>query len=493
MKKAIGKHAAAPSVANGREGRVSTYDLVIIGGGSAAFAAALKTSELGGHAVIVNAGPEHGGLPLGGTCTNVGCIPSKTLIRAAEAARRAQQTSFEGLRVAGEVTDFAAVTRQTQALVTELRRRKYVDVAGDDPNIAIIEGRARITSPHVVEVEGQTLRARNILIATGARPFVPAIPGLEEIDYLTNEELYRLETRPEHLLILGGRYIALESAQAFARLGSRVTVLQRSPRILPTEQADLTDALTAYLRQDGIDIRTGVTTRAVRRDDDEILVETLINGQEQVFRSSHLLMTTGRQANTEDLGLEALGIRTNGHGFLKVDETLRTSISTIFGAGDVLGEQMFVYTAAYEGQLAAQNAMSEGHNKRDYTALPWVVFTDPQVAGVGLDEHQAAEAGIDVDVARLPLEAVPRALAARDTRGFIKLLRDRATDRLVGARILAPEGAELLMEVALAIKYGITAKELATLFHPYLTLSEGVRLAALAFSKDVRKLSCCAA
>lgn len=464
------------------------FDLVIVGGGSAAFAAAIKTSELGGRAVIVNEG-----LPIGGTCVNVGCVPSKTFVRAGERAFHARQTPFDGVRAHGGVSDFGAVSRQTQALVDELRQTKYLDVVKDDPNVSLVEGRARLASPHVVAVRDRKLRARNVLIATGARTFVPDIPGLHDIDYLTNESVYVLEDRPDHLIVLGGRYIALENAQAFARLGSKVTVLQRSPRILPTEAADLTDGLTAYLRGEGIDIRTGVTTRAIRRSGEEIVVETLIDGEEQTVRGSHLLLATGRRANTDDLGLEALGIETHHHGFLSVDEALRTSVPTVFGAGDVLGEQMFVYTAAYEGSLAAENALQGTEKPRDYSPLPWVVFTDPQVGGVGFDEAQAAEAGIDFDVAKLPLAEIPRSIAARDTRGFIKVIRDRETDRLVGARILAPEGSELLMEIILAIKHGITVKSLTETFHPYLTLSEGVKLAAIAFGKDVRKLSCCAA
>ncbi|MEX2399601.1 MAG: mercury(II) reductase, partial [Rhodothermales bacterium] len=464
-----------------------TYDLVVIGGGSAAFAAAVKTSELGGRAVIVNSG-----LPIGGTCVNVGCVPSKTFVRAGESAYRARQTPFDGIRTEGGVSDFGAVSRQTQALVRSLRQEKYVDVVSGDPNVTIIEERARIEAPHVVEVSGQQFQARNILIATGARTYVPDIPGLTDAGYLTNEELYSLERQPDHLIVLGGRYVALENAQAFARLGSRVTILQRSDRILPSESADLTDALTMYLRDEGIEVRTGVTTRAVRRDEGGIVVEIEMNGEERLVRGSHLLLATGRQGNTDDLGLEALGIEIGPRGFLPVDDALGTGAAHVFGAGDVIGEPMFVYTAAYEGALAARNAMEDTQEARDYAALPWVVFTDPQLAGVGLDETQATEAGIEIDVAKISLENVPRSIAARDTRGFIKLIRDRATDRLVGARILAPEGSELLMEVTLAIKHGITVRELTESFHPYLTLSEGIKLAAISFNKDVRKLSCCA-
>ena len=312
------------------------------------------------------------------------------------------------------------------------------------------------------------------------------------MDYLTNETAYTLETLPEHLIVLGGRYIALENAQLFARLGSRVTVLQRSDRLLPTEAPDLTDALTGYLREEGLTIHTGVAVEAVRKEGAGVVVEAVIEGIGQKIRGSHLFLATGRRGNTDALGLDALGIETDRQGFLRVDDALRTAVPTVFGAGDVLGDKMFVYTAAYEGSLAAENAQTGYHLRRDYTALPWVVFTDPQVAGVGMDERQAEAAGIPYEVSKLDLADVPRAIAARDTRGFIKLFRNTETDELVGARILAPEGSELLMEAALAIKYGITVKDLTTMFHPYLTLSEGIKLAAITFGKDVKKLSCCA-
>ncbi|MEX0746852.1 MAG: FAD-dependent oxidoreductase, partial [Rhodothermales bacterium] len=346
---------------------------------------------------------------------------------------------------------------------------------------------------HSVEVDGRRISGKNVLIATGARTAVSPIDGLDTIEYLTNESAYELEERPEHLLVLGGGYIALENAQAFARLGSKVTVLELLPRILATEAEDVTETLQEFLRADGVDIHTGVRATSVRCQGTEVIVETSINGQSRVFRGSHLFVATGRRGNTEDLGLEALGIGTTRGGYLQVDDSLRTSVPTVFGAGDVIGRWQFVYTAAYEGQLAAENALRGYHLHRSYAALPWVVFTDPQVAGVGIDERQAQEAGIAYEVSTLPLDQVPRALAARDTRGFIKLLREVDTDRLIGARVVAAEGSELLMEVALAIKYDLTVREIKGLFHPYLTLSEGIKLAALAFDKDVKKLSCCAA
>ncbi len=463
------------------------YNLVVIGGGSAAFAAAIKTSELGGSAVIINEG-----LPIGGTCVNVGCVPSKTMIRAAEVNHRASHHKFDGISSQSEVADFAQVTAQTQTLLEELRQQKYIDVVSSDPNITIIEGRGRIVAEHVVEVNGEQLTANNILIATGASTFVPDIAGLEETGYITNETAYTLTEQPEHLIVLGGSFIALENAQMFARLGSKVTVLQRSAQVLTSEADDLAGALTGYMEEEGIQIKTSVAIKSVRQDGGEVVIIAMVADEPQTIRGSHIFVATGRKGNTGGLGLEAVGIVADARGYLTVDETMRTNVPHIFGAGDVIGEEQFVYTAAYEANMAAENAYRNFHLKRDYKALPWVVFTDPQVAGVGLDEQQAEAAGIEYEVSTLGMEHVPRAIAARDTRGFIKLIRDANTDQLIGARILAPEGSELLMEMTLAIKYGITVADLISTFHPYLTLSEGIKLAAITFGKDVSKLSCCA-
>jgi mercuric reductase len=464
--------------------------LVIVGGGSAAFAAALKAGEIGAETILIN-----DGLPIGGTCVNVGCVPSKTLIRAAEAHHRAGHSRFAGIRSRSEVPDFKTVIAQKRELVEELRQAKYLDVVADLPGFRRLEGRARLLDSRHVAVDGEVLEADRILVATGAAPRIPAIPGLADAGYLTNESAFELEELPQSLIVLGGRYVALESAQMFARFGVEVTVLQRSPRILPEEMPDLTDALTRFLREEGIDVVTGVAVgQVLLRRGGGVEVEAEVDGAARTFRASRILAATGRRPNTRDLGLETAGVELDAGGFVVVDAALRTSAAGVYAAGDVIGGPMYVYTAAYEGALAAANAFGEGAaRERDYTALPWVIFTDPQVAGVGLDERQAADRGLAVDVAVLPLAHVPRSLAARDTRGFVKLIREASSDRLLGARILAPEGSELLMELSLAIRHGLTAGELASTFHPYLTLSEAVKLAAISFGKSVEKLSCCAA
>ena len=460
------------------------YSLIIIGGGSAAFAAAIRTSELGGTTLIINKG-----LPTGGTCVNVGCVPSKTLIRSAEAFHKASHPRFE---TTATISDFKKVIEQKREMVRDLRQEKYVNVIKDDPNITLTEGYGKLIQSNQVEVNNLTYTAENILIATGASPFIPEIPGLKEAGYLTNESAYELEQLPEELIILGGGYIALENAQLFSRLGSRVTVLQRSEHVLSDQPKELATALTGYLEGEGLTILTNTDILEVTKSDKKRRIRFTVNGEERELEADQILVATGRQGNTENLNLKSTGIDTKGRNYIPVDETMRTKVSNIFAAGDIVGERQFVYTAAYEGKVAAENAMRDSHGKADFSVLPWVIFTDPQVAGVGMDEQQAEEAGVNYQAIKLTLDNVPRSIAARDTRGYIKLIRNKDNDRLIGARILAPEGSELLMELALAIRHGVSIQSLKSEFHPYLTLSEGIKLAALTFDKDVKKLSCCA-
>ena len=463
------------------------YDLIILGGGSAAFSAALKTSELEKKALMIN-----DGLPIGGTCVNVGCVPSKTLIRTAEQFHIANHPNFRGIKPGENKIDFKEVIKQKTELVETLRQHKYVDVLKDDENVTIIKAYANVVDQNTVVADGKKFTAENILIATGSTTFVPELPGLPETGYLTNETLYELNELPEHLIVIGGRYIALENAQMFARLGSKVTILQRSNRILPDEMPDVSDTLKESLVGERIEIKTGVKIKSIEKTNGRIIINASIKDEEEVIEGTHIFIATGRKGNTKDFGLEELGIEIHKDSFIRTDDYLHTSIPNIYAAGDVTGEYLFVYSAAYEGSLAVQNMFGENQTKKDYSVFPWVIFTDPQVAGVGMDENQAYENKIDYEVSTIQLSDVPRSLAARNTKGFIKLIRDKQTDKLIGARILASEGSELLMEISLAIKYGITVKELKQMFHPYLTLSEGIKIAAISFDKDVNKLSCCA-
>lgn len=458
------------------------YDLAILGGGSAAFAAALRGSELGARVLLVNEGL------IGGTCVNVGCVPSKTLIRAAENAHWNRLSRFRGIKPEGSQIDFPELVREKDELVASLRQAKYEDVAARDPRIEVREGRARLLDTRELEIAGETIRAEKILIATGARPALPPIPGLDDSWVWDSTCALDASSLPRELIVLGGRYIALELGQMFARLGSRVTIVQRSERILPEEDPDIAEALADYLRAEGVDIRAGHTVERVGSAGERRFVEVRHDGRVDRLRADAVLTALGRTPNTEALR----GVELDAHGFVRVNETLETSLPGVYAAGDVIGDPMYVYSAAYEGGLAARNALSGDSSPRDYAAIPWVIFTDPQLSGVGLDETQARAAGIEVDVSMLPLDKVPRALAARDTRGFVKLLRKRGADRLVGARILAPEGSEQIMEASLMIRFGLSTQEVAQHFHPYLTQGEAVKLALLGFDRDVETLSCCA-
>lgn len=463
------------------------YDLIIIGGGSAAFAAAIKANELEKKVLMIN-----DGLPIGGTCVNVGCVPSKTLIRTAEQFHIANRPNFSSIKPGNSKINFKEVIRQKTELVEELRQHKYIDVLKDDSNVTMLKSYGKLIDRNTVEADGKKYSAENILIAAGSTTFIHDIPRIKEILYLTNDTLYELEELPEHLIVIGGRYIALENAQMFARLGSKVTILQRSFRILPDEMPDLTESLKEYLEEEGIEIKTGVKIKSVENKNGKVIVNASVKDNEEVIEGTHIFIATGRKGNTKDFGLEELGIEIHKKSFIKTNEYLQTSVPNIYAAGDVTGEYLFVYSAAYEGALAVENMFSEVQKKKEYSVFPWVIFTDPQVAGVGMDENQAYEDGIDYETSVLSLNDIPRSLAARNTKGFIKLIRNKKTDKLIGARILAPEGSELLMEIALAIKFGITVNEIKQMFHPYLTLSEGIKLAAIAFDKDVNKLSCCA-
>ena len=462
-------------------------DLAIVGGGSAGFAAAIRAADLGFFAAIIEGGA------LGGTCVNVGCVPSKTLIRAAEVHHRAGHHAFQGIHARPDRPDLGAVIAQKDALVAELQQAKYWGVLAAYPSVMLIQGKARFRPDGTLEVDGQLVRARKVLIATGARPWAPPIPGLDATPFLSSTEAQSLEALPETLLVLGGSAVGLELAQFFARMGTQVTVLEAMPRLVPSEDPDVGDALAAYLREEGLDVHAGVTVRRVSGKPGAYKVEAEVDGRSQVFEAEQLLVATGRRPSTAGLGLEEAGIELGKRGEVVVDQHLETSRKGVFAAGDVTGDPMFVYVSAYAGSLAAENALAEGGRSYDLGVVPRVTFTDPAVASVGLTEAQARDRGLSAIVSKLPLAHVPRAIAARDTRGFIKLVADEKTNLLVGAHILAPEAGEMIQACAMAIRFGIRVDEIASMLHPYLTHAEGIKLACQTFKKDVAKLSCCAA
>jgi len=466
------------------------YDLIVIGGGSAAFSAAIKAEGLGLTILMVN-----GGLDFGGTCVNVGCVPSKNLIRAAETAYHAMHSNFKGIKPRGVDIDFKQIIKDKKELVSALQQQKYIDVVSDFENLTMLKGWAEFLDNKTIIVDRKDkYTATNIVIATGATTNIPNIDGLSEVGYLTNVSLFDLEEKPESLTIMGAGYIGLEIAMAYNRLGVKVRIIEFTDRPLRSQTNDITDVLVEQMKSEGIEILPNFRAFKFEKDGDNTIIHCNCpdGSTTQIIEKGHIVVATGTKPNTSKLGLENIDINLTKRGHIIVNEKMETNVSNIFAAGDVANTPAFVYTAATEGNTAVNNAFSLSKKSVDYASLPWVVFTDPQIAGAGMDEVEAEKAGIPFEVSKLDLIYVPRALAAQDTRGFIKLIRNTETDKLIGARVIAPEGGELIQQLSMAIKFGITVKDLTESFYPYLTLGEGIKLAAITFGKDVSKLSCCA-
>ncbi|MDO8367449.1 MAG: mercury(II) reductase [Saprospiraceae bacterium] len=466
------------------------FDLIIIGGGSAAFSAAIKAEELGLSTLMVN-----GGLPFGGTCVNVGCVPSKNLIRAAETVRHASHSNFAGIRPRGADVDFQKIIQDKKTLVATMQQKKYMDVVEGFEHLKLVEGWAKFEDEKTIVVNGKDrYTALKYLIATGATTNVPDIEGLNEVGYLTNVSLFDLEQQPESLTILGAGYIGLEIAMAYNRLGTKVRIIEFTDRVLRTQTPDISEALEKQMCSEGIEILPNFRALKFEKQGSQTIIHCKCpdGSATQIAEPGSIVVAAGTRPNTQHLGLENIGLRLTKNGHIEVNAKMETNLSHIYAVGDVTNTPAFVYTAAYEGKIAIENAFTGTERQADYTSLPWVVFTDPQIAGVGLDEAEAQAQGIPFEVSKITLDNVPRSIAANDTNGFIKLIRHSETDRLLGARIVAPEGGELVTALSYAIKFGIPVTALAESFHPYLTLSEGIKLAAIGFTKDVGALSCCA-
>ncbi len=461
------------------------HDLAIIGSGSAAFAAAIKAREAGASVVMVERGT------IGGTCVNVGCVPSKTQLRAGELFYQAGHQPFDGVKTATRNVDLARLVDQKEELVSQLRKEKYEDLIGEY-GWELLRGEAAFLDERRIQVADRIVTARSFLVATGASPAVPSIQGLSEAGYLTSTTALELKTLPGSLAVIGSGYVALELGQLFHHLGSKVTLMQRSPRILKGYEPEVSEAVYAAMTGQGIGFVTGAAFQRVERVDGAYRVTLEVGSEKRVVETEQLLVAVGRQPNTGELRLERAGVGIGPRGEVLVDSQLRTSNPRIFAAGDVTLGPQFVYVAAYEGSLASDNALG-GSRDVDLSAVPGVIFTTPSVATVGLTEAQAKGAGLDVKTSVLPAGAVPRALANRATAGVFKLVADAETDRILGAHVVAENAGEVIYAATLAVKFHLTVADLASTFAPYLTMAEGLKLAAQTFGRDVSKLSCCAA
>ncbi|PRX50032.1 mercuric reductase [Prauserella shujinwangii] len=469
------------------------FDLAIIGSGGAAFAAAIAARRADRSVVMIERGT------VGGTCVNTGCVPSKALLAAAEARHVALSADrFPGIRASADEVAVARLVEGKADLVTGMRQDKYTGLAAEY-GWEIIAGHARFTSGPALEValaEGgaRRIEAEHYLVATGSAPWTPPVDGLAEVEHLTSTTAMELAALPESLLVVGGNYIGLEQAQLFARLGTRAEIVEKEERLAPAEEPEISGALAEVFTEAGIGVHTGTVLTRVRREHGQVVAGLRdTDGHTRELRANELLMATGRRPVTGGLGLDRVGVTTGERGRIVTDEHLRTANPRIWAAGDVTGHPQFVYVAGAHGAVVVDNAFHQAGRTLDYHHLPRVTFTGPQVAAAGLTDAEARARGYDCECRVLPLEHVPRALVNRDTRGLVKLVAERGTGHLLGAHVLADGAGEVIATAVYALHNQMTVYEMGELWCPYLTMAEALKLAAQTFTRDVTKLSCCAA
>ncbi|MCI0459319.1 MAG: mercury(II) reductase [Gemmataceae bacterium] len=472
-----------------------TFDLVILGSGSTAFAAALRAQELGRTAVMTEE------RTIGGTCVNRGCLPSKNLIEAAKLLYDACNPRYPGLKPCPLEVDFAALVAQKDEVVHDYRKKKYESLLGG--KVRIEKGHIGFVDAHTVEVDGKRLSGERLLIATGSRPVLPEIEGLDGVPYLTSDlltsdEPIELRELPHSLLIVGGGYIALELGQMFHRFGSQVTLLERSEQLLPRSyEPEVGQTLGKLLAEEGLKVLTGASVKRVRKERDAVVATVSVQGTEREIQAEKLLIATGRRPNSDTIAIERAGVAVGRGGEVKVDKYLRTSVPHIFAAGDVIGRrtgsQMATPVGSRDGGIAAHNALSGGPLRRvDHRVIPRVIFTDPQVAVVGLTEDEAVSLGHPCWCNTLPMTLVPRAGAIRDTRGVIKMVADAKTNEVLGVSMIGNSAGEVIHEAAMALHFHAKVTDFIDLLHVYPTMAEALKIVAISRFKDPAKLSCCA-
>lgn len=471
------------------------FDLLILGSGSTAFAAAIKANELGARVGMIER------RTLGGTCANRGCLPSKNLIEAARIVWEASHPRYPGLRPTTMEVDFGALIGQKDEVVHDYRTKRYQNVADGFQDFELITGDARFEDAHTVSVDGRRIEADRFLIATGSRPTVPPIPGLESVPYLTSdlldaEEAGRLTELPRSLAVLGGGFVAVELAQMFARLGSRVTIVQRSERLLAGYEPEISDLIAEIFRSEGIEVLTGAAVERVGGNRREATLSLQIADGRRTVAAERLLVATGRTPNTDTLALEMADVTTDRQGHVPVNPELRTDQSHIWAAGDVIGRQhgsqMATPVGARQGRIVAENAFADAKRRFDGSVIPRVVFTDPPVGTVGLTEAEVRAKRYPAIAKTTPLEHVPRAGAIHRTEGFVKFIASTIDERVLGVHVIGTAASEVIGEAAMAMHFRATLNDFIDLVHVYPTMNEALKIGAQAFTRDVTKLSCCA-
>ncbi|MEU1366572.1 FAD-dependent oxidoreductase [Streptomyces sp. NPDC005803] len=452
---------------SGTAENVEDVDLLVVGGGKAGKTLAMDTARAGGRVVMVERGM------IGGTCINVACIPTKTLVTSARLARRAGSADALGLRLGTPTIDLELLRSHKQGVVSDmvqLNHRQFLDSGMD-----FALGTARFVAERTVAIDlndggHRVVRGADVVINTGTKPRLAAIPGLAEAEPLTSESIMDLRRIPERLVVLGGGYVGLEFAQMFAAFGSQVTVLERGPHLLPHEDRDIATALAACLQEDGVELITDASVQEVRREQGTVRI-LLKDGR--TLTADDVLAATGRDPVTRDLGLETAGVRTDDRGFVRVDERLATDAPHTWAVGDVAGSPQFTHVSLDDYRIVKAN-INGGTRSTVGRLVPWNLFTDPELARVGLTEEEARATGRSIRVAKLPVKAIPRARTLRDTRGLWKAVVDRDSEQILGAALLGPESAEVLsvVQTAMWAEMPFTRLRDGMIAHP--TMAEGL-------------------
>ncbi|MCL4398814.1 MAG: mercury(II) reductase [Candidatus Parvarchaeota archaeon] len=466
------------------------YEYAIIGHGAAAFAAALKADELGIKTVMIGKNETKGTL-LGGTCVNVGCVPSKRLITIGNFLDKINTKRFDGLSYSTRIENFGKIIEDKEFLVGSMRFSKYQKVLGKLKNVKYVNGFASFKDKNTLTVDGREIKAKKILIATGARAKIPGIMGIDKVNYLTNEEALSMKKLPKSIIIVGGRALGLEFAEMFAHFGVNVTLLQRSDRILPNWEPEVSYYLEQYLKEEGVNIITGVKIDKVSGSKEAVKVYFSVKGSKQEVRAQEILLATGRTPNIEKLNLNGIGVKLDKNGFIKINKYMETSVRGIYAAGDVTGEPMLEALAAAEGNKATANAFSDKKLSIDINSVPSAVFTFPEAARVGLTDKEANSNGIKCACQPVMFKDLAKAGIIKDTRGLIKMVINANTKRILGVEIVGENAADLIHEAVLAVKFKLTIDDIIDTVHMFPTLSEIMKLGALSFYHNVEDLSCC--
>lgn len=468
------------------------FDLVIIGRGAAAFSAAIRGSEItSGQASIAMIGMG----PIGGTCVNVGCVPSKYIIEASKAANIQRKPRFPGIEPIEPSISFSKLMNSLREVVEEERRSKYVEVLKSYSNILVFEGQASFASKDTVKItnnlESVELKGYNFIIATGSRPKVPPIDGLDETGYLTSDSVWSLDHLPKELGIIGGGFVGLEIGQALHRLGSNVKIIKEHETVARGIGRDFGDELIKALKYEGISFYTKREVKKVYKNNGKKVIETLHEGKKEKIEVEEVLISSGRVPNVDGLSLENAGVSFTGRG-ISAGNDLVTSNPSIYAAGDVVDQRYMLETlAAKEGAVAVSNIFEHRSKTINLHETPWAIFTEPQFASVGYSQEEYEKEFGSALIRSIPLSAVPKARILREEYGLFKMVVDEKTGKVVGMKVLSPFASEIIMEGVLAIKYGLGYGDIMENSHIFPTVAEGIKLTAQSFVRDLNKMSCC--